>query len=170
MCVCVGGGRLCRWWNTGCALDYASGDACKFVTGVDRSFGSLDLVSILDEMTGFASLACAFEGSKLVDRFYCAFEKKVAYGFVAFERYVVISLKFELFKDGVFDCEVVWLVGGVSEIRLRLFLQSVLLSFLMHLLDAVFSCEDQSIGKVSCCCYCCFFSLKRGLDVFFNLW
>ena len=56
MCVCVGGGRLCRWWNTGCALDDASGDACKFVTGVDGSFRSFDLVSILDEMTGFASL------------------------------------------------------------------------------------------------------------------
>ena len=41
MCVCVGGGRLCRWWNTGCALDDASGDACKFVTGVDGSFRPL---------------------------------------------------------------------------------------------------------------------------------
>ena len=73
MCVCVGGGRLCLWWNTGCALDDASGDACKFVTGVDGSFRSFDLVSILDQMTGFASLVCAFEGSRLVVGFYCAF-------------------------------------------------------------------------------------------------
>ena len=91
---------------------------------------------------------------------FTALFEKVANGFVTFKSYVVISLKFELLKDGVFDSEVVWVVGGVSEIRLRLFLQSVLLSFLMHLLDAVFCCEDQSIGKVSCCCCCVF--LKRA--------
>ena len=93
-------------------------------------------------------LACASEGSRLVVGFYCASEKKVAYGFVAFERYVVISLKFELFKDEVFEPEVVWVVGRVSEIRLRLFLQSVFLSFLMHLFNAGFSCADHSIRKV----------------------
>ena len=33
---------------------------------------------------------------------FTALFEKVANGFVAFERYVVISLKFELLKDGVF--------------------------------------------------------------------
>lgn len=41
------------------------------------------------------------------------------------------------------------MVGGVSDIWLPLFLQSVLLSFLTHLLNAVISCADHSIGKVS---------------------
>lgn len=56
-------------------------------------------MSILNEMKGFASLACAFEGFRLVVGYYCASEKNVAYGIVAFERYVVISLKLELIKD-----------------------------------------------------------------------
>lgn len=101
---------------------------------------------------------------------FTALFEKVANGFVTFKSYVVISLKFELLKDGVFDCEVVWVVGGVSEVRLCLFLQSMLLSFLMHLLDAVFSCEYQSIGKVSCCCCCVFFfkeSLRFGCIFYF---
>ena len=66
MCVCVWGERLCLWSNTGCALDDASGDACKFVTGVDGS-QNFNVIGFFRRARGLPKHAYVF-GNKVAEK------------------------------------------------------------------------------------------------------
>ena len=68
-------------------VQYAIDNICRgtreTISDLNRWLRARYFVSVLDERTSFASQASAFESTRLLNCFECAFDEKVAYVFVA---------------------------------------------------------------------------------------
>ena len=68
--------------SAGYTIDNICRGTRETISDLNRSLRARYLVSVLDERTSFASWARAFESTRLLNCFECAFDKKVAYVFI----------------------------------------------------------------------------------------